>query len=360
MNKNPKILIVDDNKENLKVVGNFLKEKKYNIAFATGGKQAISATYETDFDLILLDIMMPEMDGYEVCSALKSRIETKEIPIIFLTALKSTDDMIKGFQLGGVDYITKPFVKEELLTRIASHLDLYLSKKQLIEFSKNRDLIYSVISHDIKSPFNKIKQLVSLINSGFLDPNSEEFKELISILDKQNNDTLQLINDLIEWGTFLKNNGIEIKKNNLFPVIASSISFLKNNIEEKNLTVINHIPDDAFAKFETNSMEVVIRNLISNAIKYTNPNGQITIELVDLRNKIQISVKDSGIGMENTAIETILHKNHFFTTLGTNNEKGRGLGLQLVKDIIKMNNGTLHIESEVAKGSSFNIIINKY
>jgi DNA-binding response OmpR family regulator len=123
MNKNPKILIVDDNTENLKVVGNFLKEKKYNIAFATGGKQAISATYETDFDLILLDIMMPDVDGYEICQKTKSDSKTSHIKIIFLTAKSKESDIAKGLEMGADAYITKPFTNKILLEQVKTILE---------------------------------------------------------------------------------------------------------------------------------------------------------------------------------------------------------------------------------------------
>lgn len=134
MNKNTHILVVDDNKENLKVVSNYLKDKGYKIALALDGKNALNILETNKIDLILLDIMMPEMDGFEVCEIIKSNDKTEEIPIIFLTARTETDDIVKGFQLGGVDYITKPFRKEELYARVNNHVQL----KQVRDFLKER------------------------------------------------------------------------------------------------------------------------------------------------------------------------------------------------------------------------------
>lgn len=126
------ILVVDDNKENLNVVGNMLKDQGYRLAFATNGPDALDIIESSVIDLILLDIMMPGMDGFEVCKELKARAKTREIPIIFLTARNELDDVVTGFLLGGVDYVTKPFRMEELLCRIKTHIDLRESKK-LIE-----------------------------------------------------------------------------------------------------------------------------------------------------------------------------------------------------------------------------------
>jgi DNA-binding response OmpR family regulator len=133
LNDKINILVVDDNHENLKVVSSFLKEKKYNIALATDGENAFKVLAENKIDLILLDIMMPGMDGFEVCKILKEKAETKEIPVIFLTARTDTDDIVKGFQIGGVDYITKPFKKEELYARVNNHIQLKMIKDYLVK-----------------------------------------------------------------------------------------------------------------------------------------------------------------------------------------------------------------------------------
>jgi len=136
MNKDAYILVVDDNLENLKVVSNLLKEKEYKIALAENGKTALKVLEKNKIDLILLDILMPGMDGFEVCKLLKANPETKNIPIIFLTAKNETDDIVKGFQLGGVDYITKPFSREELSVRVDNHIQLKQARDYLVEAEK--------------------------------------------------------------------------------------------------------------------------------------------------------------------------------------------------------------------------------
>jgi two-component system, sensor histidine kinase and response regulator len=144
MNENVTILVVDDDRENLRVVNNYLKEKGYKIALALEGKKALKVIDDNKIDLILLDIMMPEMDGFEVCKILKEKPETKGIPVIFLTAKSETDEIVKGFQTGGVDYITKPFKKEELFARVNTHIQLKLVrdmlKARMDESIRSRDL----------------------------------------------------------------------------------------------------------------------------------------------------------------------------------------------------------------------------
>jgi two-component system, sensor histidine kinase and response regulator len=143
------ILVVDDNKENLKVVGNLLKELNYNLAFALSGKEAIEMLQTTKVDLILLDIMMPGMDGFEVCFHLKQDKKTKDIPVIFLTAKSETDDVVTGFLTGGVDYVTKPFKKEELICRVNTHLELKAARetiqRQALELQESNRTLMRVL-----------------------------------------------------------------------------------------------------------------------------------------------------------------------------------------------------------------------
>lgn len=146
------ILVVDDNHENLKVVGNLLQEKNFKIAVATDGLSALKILEDVKIDLILLDILMPGMDGFEVCKRLKDKPETKEIPVIFLTARNDTEDIVKGFQIGGVDYITKPVNKEELFARVNSHIQLKVA----------RDLIAERESDAIKTRDQYIRTLYGL------------------------------------------------------------------------------------------------------------------------------------------------------------------------------------------------------
>jgi len=143
MNENIYLLIVDDNQENLRVVGNFLKEKEYKIALAKDAESALEVLYVNKIDLILLDVMLPGMSGFELCKLLKQNNDMKNIPVIFLTALTETDHIVKGFEVGGVDYVTKPFKKEELFARVDCHLQLKLIRDYLeeneIHTRKSRD-----------------------------------------------------------------------------------------------------------------------------------------------------------------------------------------------------------------------------
>jgi len=360
MDYTPKILIVDDNIENLKVVGNILQSEQYDIAVSLNGESAINVLLNNEIDLILMDIMMPEIDGLETCRRIK-RIDTlKEIPLIFLTAKAQTNDILEAFEAGGVDYIFKPFNRLELLARVHTHLDLFLSKRKLKELYKNRDMIYSIIAHDIKAPFNKITQFLQLLNGGYIDSNSYDFKELLDILDTETQKTNGLIDELIEWGQLLMNeNTNQLQSNYLKPIIDTVIAFLKQQSDSKDLEIQNNVDEKVKIICNEKSMKVIIRNLLANAIKFTPTGGEITFSTEDNGQKIAILLEDSGIGMSKEVVEKLFVRNEFYKSNGTNKEKGSGLGLQIIKDMIQKNKAELNVNSIANEGTVFTLIIDK-
>ncbi len=361
MSYTPKILIVDDNVENLRVVGNILKSENYDIAVSLNGERAINILLNNEIDLILMDLMMPEMDGIETCKKIKHIEFLREIPLIFLTAKTQTSDVLEAFEAGGVDYILKPFNRMELLARVQTHLDLYLSKQQLKELYRNRDLIYSIIAHDIKSPFNKISQVLNMLNEAYLSPNTLEFNELLDLINQETDKTVQLINELIDWGKIQVND----EHNQLIPItikpIADSvITFLEHQFHAKSIRVTNEIEDGIKVIGNEKSIQVILRNILSNAIKFTPNEGLISLMSNDLGNKVCISIIDSGTGMEEEVLEKLFVKNEFYKTNGTNKEIGHGFGIQIIKDLIKKNKAELRVTSKKNEGTTFSFIIDKY
>lgn len=352
------ILIVDDNALNFKIVGTLLKEKGYKIAVATNGSEALDVLSKSRIDLVLLDVIMPGINGFEVCIKIKEDERFKDIPVIFLTACNDTEVLVNCFKSGGVDFINKPFIKEELLARIENHLFLSKSKKEILTLMQNRDKLYSIIAHDIRSPLNNILYTLTLIADGKLNPESDKFRLLISTLVKTSSGLTTLVDNLIDW-TKYNYASIEFSrsKNYIFPILKECIAIYGSAAQEKEIRFNLDVKEDLEATFDALSMFTVFRNLISNSIKFSNPKGIISLTSHSSNNMVNIVIFDNGKGMSQETIQKIMVANEPMTSKGTNNERGTGLGLVLVKDFITRNQGKLEIKSKIGIGTEIHVSI---
>jgi len=363
MNKveNKLILVIDDNPMNVLLASKTLENFGFRTCSAESGALGIKSLENEIPSLILMDIMMPEMDGYETCREIKKVEKWKEIPIIFLTANVHTENLLEGFAAGGVDYITKPFKGEELNVRIKNHIELAESRCTILEMNRSRDKLYSIIAHDVRSPLSGILQTLDAIDQGYIQPDSEDFKEIIHQLKNRTKDTSTLLSSLLEWTRAQDpTKSILQKQTNIPALINSCAQLLESNAQNKSIAVSINIDDKIEALCDEVTIHTVFRNLISNAIKFTKNNGTISIEGKQSEDKVSITVQDSGIGMSAEAIENIFEKNQHYTSTGTANEQGTGLGLMLVKDFIKMNQGSIRVESTIGAGTIFTVELPAY
>ena len=360
---NPTVLIVDDNSNNLKIIAITLRELNYRLVIATNGQSAIEMVDKTRPDLVLLDIMMPGMDGYETCEIIKSKKENENLPIIFLTALNEKANIIKGFEVGGVDYITKPFNKEELISRVETHLELKFTQdalkkntKYLYELNSLKDKMFSVIGHDLRSPLGSVKMTLEFLSETISEASREELQTTVDFLLKTTNEAFSLLDNLLGWGRAQSGN-ISINKEivNLADLVNSVYLIHKKNIGAKNIEFLNNVEKGTTICADLNTITAVLRNLLSNAIKFTPNYGSIIISSVNLENLVRIEVKDTGVGIPVENIPKLFDSTQHLTTYGTNSESGSGLGLNLCYDFVKRNDGEISVESETGKGTSFYI-----
>lgn len=355
--RKPLILVVEDIPESMFRVCNILQEEGYGLTMAENGRQALEMVPEARPDLILLDIKMPGMNGYEVCEQLKKNPKTKDIPIIFLTISSGTAEIVKGFAIGAVDYITKPFKKEELLSRVKTHLDLKFAREELKELNATKDKFFSIIAHDLRNPLQCLILYADSLRTDYDLLDDDKRKDYIHKFYDNSNLVAALLENLLEWAQ--SQQGIidpHPKKIDLHALAAENIDLLKENAKKKNITVSFQIKPGTFAFADKNMIRTVIRNLLSNAVKFTNSGGKVEISTSILAddNSVDITISDNGVGINAEDIETIFRidvkkkKNK-----GTANEKGTGLGLILCKEFVEKNNGSIRVTSEPGKGSRF-------
>lgn len=303
--------------------------------------------------------MMPEMDGYEVLQHLKSNPDTNDIPVIIMSALSDMQSIVKGYQLGATEYVTKPFQREELVKRVAHRFELFSIKriKQELENTiESRDTLYSVIAHDLRSPLGSLK----MMNNAILmmvdkDQVSPEVFEMLQMMNKTSEEIFLLLDNLLKWAkNRLKKQNVYKQETDINSLVSSTAEIYIPMATQKGLTIQLQDMDKELSGFvDIDMIKTVIRNLISNAIKFSFEGGTITIGSKIEGDHVVISVKDSGKGIKKEDQEKLLKQNTHFTSYGTNNEKGSGLGLMLCKDFVEQHDGKLWFESEEGKGSTF-------
>lgn len=362
-----KILIVDDVISNILLLKVLLTNENFNIVTANNGQQALEQVEKEKPDLVLLDVMMPDMSGFEVAMRMKADKVMSEIPIIFLTALNSTADIVKGFQVGGNDFISKPFNKEELIIRVTHQISLVAAKRIIVAQTEElrrtiigRDKLYSVIAHDLRSPMGSIKMVLNMLILNLPTQTiGDEMYELLTMANQTTEDVFSLLDNLLKW-TKSQIGKLKVVYQDVDLVeVIDGVSEIFNMVAGlKNIKIVLDIPSDRVeVRADIDMIKTVIRNLISNAIKFSNEGADIVVSLTEEDSMAVVSVKDSGCGIDEENQKKLLHTDTHISTFGTNNEEGSGLGLLLCKDFVGKNGGDLWFTSKVGEGSTFSFSV---
>ncbi len=333
------ILIVDDNHLNLNVLGNILQPHFENIAVATGGLQALEFAAAEPPDLVLLDIMMPDLDGIETCRRLKADPRTAAIPVIFLTAKTEPDDIVKGFEVGAVDYVVKPFNSPELLARVHTHLDLRQSRKALERVSATRRAMLHVLSHDLANPLNAIH--------GFLEMSDtpETLMESRQYLLRAAESALALIK-MVRTMYAAEERELSLEPVNIIGVIEESVSILKLPLEKKSIHIEQPGGPAVMVLSEKVSLvNSVINNLLTNAIKFSQPGGRLRVSVSAGDGRIRLVISDRGIGMPPELLRDLFDIKKMTSRIGTEGEAGTGFGMPLVKRFMQAYGGDITVAS---------------
>lgn len=357
-----KILIVDDVLSNVFLLKVLLTNENFTIATANNGQQALEQVDKESPDLILLDVMMPGMSGFEVAQRLKENPNTAEIPIIFLTALNSTTDIVQGFQVGANDFISKPFNKEELIIRVSHQVSLVAAKRLILSKTEElertiaaRDKLYSVIAHDLRSPMGSIKMVLNMLILNLpIEKIGHEMYDLLTQANQTTEDVFALLDNLLKWTkSQIGKMNVVFQDVNLVEVVDSVIEIFKMVASVKKVTIRVETPKQMFVYADIDMLKTVIRNLLSNALKFSHEGSEIILKIEQTDDKVVVSVQDYGCGISEEGQQKLLHADTHFSTYGTNNEEGSGLGLLLCQDFVLKNNGKLWFTSQEGEGTTF-------
>ena len=360
-----KILIVDDVVSNVLLLKILLTNEKFQVCTASNGNMCIEKAKSEHPDLILLDVMMPDLNGFDTAVILKKDLETQEIPIIFLTALNNPSDLVKGFQVGANDFLTKPFNKEELVMRVMHQIQLVAAKRIIVKQNEelkrtisNRDKMYSVIAHDLRSPMASIRMVLNLaVNVVPKDVVGEEIFGLLDKANRESEETHDLLDNLLKWTKSQTGRlSVVYQDLDLDDIVPGVVDIFQMIAEMKKID-LKYLPaeEKLTVRADNDMIKTIIRNFLSNAIKFTPEGKGIEVFYTREGDFARISVRDHGVGIAPERVETIFRTGE--TTYGTGGEEGSGLGLQLCHDFARKNGGDARVESTLGDGSTFSFTI---
>ncbi len=363
------VLVVDDVEQNVAVVSQILRSHGYAVMAAFNGETALRMLEKRVPDLILLDIMMPVMDGFEVCAKIKENDNLKNIPVIFLSALSDTEVKVKAFNTGGVDYVSKPFQEAEVIARVAVHIKIANLEREQRDFiekltvmNDEKDRLMQIVSHDLRSPLGGIKGLSEILQNGAEAEMPELVREFSEIIVQTSDTLLNLVNDLLDLAKIESGKQrLNIDDFDIVSVLQNAVRLQEKVAISKGLQLVfqHSLPQVPFViTGDEPKITQVINNLLSNAIKFTPKGGSVDLSLSSLSDtQICIVVKDTGIGIPSEHLPKVFEKFGIHQRSGTSGEKGTGLGMTIVKTFVELHNGTIVVESEQGVGTRFTIVL---
>jgi signal transduction histidine kinase len=355
------LLIVDDNPVNLEMLSSFLRSAGYRVLVAEDGEAALEQAAIARPDLVLMDVLLPGMNGFDSARALHRQPATADTPVIFLTALSRTSDKIEGFRAGGVDYLTKPLQFEEVLARVRVHLQLRDLQSELVERNEaldqrdqRRNQMLGIIGHDLSAPMGSIAQGLRKLQG--IDHEDPFFAELLDSVAERAEQMNEFLVRLLEWGK------LQVLSSSLSPepflfrdAAARVLELLDERMGPKEISVHTSVPEDLKVTLSRPALETVLNNLLSNAIKFSPSGATVDLHASEEHDRIVVTVTDRGVGMSGDELARLMESDDRVQRRGTAGETGTGLGLVLTKDLVHRMRGSISARSEPGVGTSFRV-----
>lgn len=349
-----RIMVVDDQPANIQIVGSILGKLGHEIVPAADGATALKRAELRKPDLILLDLLMPVMNGVEVCSQLKSNPGTRDIPIIFLSAADDKELIVRALNAGGIDYITKPFNQAELVTRVRTQLALKLAHDRLAQIAEDKDELIGILTHDLKNHIGGISMSAALLCrrvEAFPDAKLTQLSENILRSSEQLLAFVKefLANAATDYGFTLKCEPVDVVK-----ITTATVREYEEVARRKQLEIQADFPAETMmALADPLGLDQILDNLLSNALKFSPPGKKVFVSVRPVDQYVECVVRDQGPGFRADDKEKMFRRYGRLSARPTGGEPSTGLGLSIVRKLVLAMNGELRFESTAGNGATF-------
>jgi two-component system, sensor histidine kinase len=373
------ILLVDDVPANLLALEAMLEGLGHNLVFARSGSEALKALLDRQFAMILLDVEMPGMDGFETATFIRAREETRHTPILFLTAAqRSSDQMFRGYAVGAVDYLLKPLVPEILRSKVASFAELALKtqviaqqaaelerknveleeERRRVELqSKAKSVFLAGMSHELRTPLNAIIGFSDLLTQGVAGPLNERQREFVGHVLASGRHLLNLVNDVLDLSKVEAGRmTLDRQWSELDPIVQAVRGVVSGLANKQGVELKIEVPRDLPHVFcDPVRVKQVLYNLLSNGIKFTPQGGRVSLAVSRSEGWIEIAVSDTGIGIADRDLPRLFKEFEQIKTETGSKPEGTGLGLALTRRLVALHGGTVSAQSRAGEGSTFTV-----
>lgn len=351
-----RILVVDDQPANIQIIGSILGNLGHEIIPASDGATALKRLAVRPLDLILLDLLMPGMDGVEVCRQIKGNSDWKDIPIIFLSAADDKDLIVRALNAGGVDYITKPFDHAELVSRARTQLALKAARDRLKQLAEDKDELLGILAHDLKNYLGGINMSAELMRQRTGQFKDERLTQLSENIIRSSASALAFVKEFL--ANAATDHGFTLKPRaaNLAEIATAAVAQYQEAARQKKIKIQTDFPTEiVIVHADVSALGQILDNLISNALKFSPPGKRIFVSIRATGKNIECVVRDEGPGF--TAGDKALMFRRYGRLLArpTGGEPSTGLGLSIVRKLIQAMNGEISCESDEGRGTTFTI-----
>ena len=353
-NSSVRILVADDQPQNIQIVGNMLGKLGYEIVPAGDGPTALKRLVLRPPDLILLDVLMPGMDGMEVCRRIRENPEWKDIPVIFLSAADDKDFVVRALEVGGVDYITKPFNHGELASRVRTHLALKNARDQLKQLVEDKDELLGILAHDLNNHLAGIQISADVLRQSMAKKDAREHGNLCENIYESTAQLLAFVKEFLANSAADHGFVLEPGTVNLSDAVAHAVKEYREAAARKNLRLQVSLPaEEIVVRVDRRALRQILDNLLSNAVKFSPPGKRIELVVRAAGDFVECVIKDQGPGFTPEDQKRMFRRYARLSARPTGNEPSTGLGLSIVRKLVQSLNGELLCDSTPGHGATF-------